>query len=555
MSIARNDDESVIDDAATLQALESAFWSLIGSAKKSFDAQIEQTKAVLFDANKTSAEKSAAMYSLLRIKSDIDLLPASTAKPLTAKIRKIYRIYTPTSIYGNQLRKDLESTGKRFLGSADLSSLLDEADKAKESSLALYSAENDSEKLRAIRDQSGITDAEERYRELISKGVFDADVSAELDRLEAEMEQLHEDFIDPIVNDSPAARSAELKAAEKLQEAKINNAMNLVYARVMESSTISTEEASIWSQAQYISPAASARLKANGYSTELARRDLAEFYRLTGGRLDRVSLQSVAGDSSENRSHALVVDGQIFVDNSFNRQVLFHEAAHLLERDPMLRSMAQAFIAGRADSSQPKKLSALTGDDRYQDSELALPDSFYDAYVGKLYRDGFTEVMAMGVQQFSSPQRMRTLLEKDPELFNIMLGVFLSKGEDTEQVSKEAIHQAKTDVEFYQKVAELMDSLDWVSKDGVISFAPGASITISTVEGATKRSAYTASTATDRRAFYSMKEAKAWIYLESTRTEKDPYDPMNLILSGRSPIWYQLGGNIRRMTISSRTLT
>ena len=115
----------------------------------------------------------------------------------------------------------------------------------------------------------------------------------------------------------------------------------------------------------------------------------------------------------------------VYVAGDFPRQTLFHELAHILEDDERTRIIANSFLdqrTGRLEERKLKRLSELTGNPGYKSSEVAFPDSFVNPYVGKHYSDGATEVFSMGMQYFSSPEAMATLLEKDPDHFNFMLG-------------------------------------------------------------------------------------------------------------------------------------
>lgn len=68
-------------------------------------------------------------------------------------------------------------------------------------------------------------------------------------------------------------------------------------------------------------------------------------------------------------------------------------------------------------------MSYLTGSKGYSRDEVAVADEYLSPYMGKIYRDGGTEVLSMSIEQFSSPQRMATLRRAHPELFHLIIGL------------------------------------------------------------------------------------------------------------------------------------
>ena len=58
----------------------------------------------------------------------------------------------------------------------------------------------------------------------------------------------------------------------------------------------------------------------------------------------------------------------------------------------------------------------------YTDDELALPDHFFDPYVGRVYEWGSTEVFSMGLERFESAESMVNFLADDEEHFALVLG-------------------------------------------------------------------------------------------------------------------------------------
>jgi N-acetylglutamate synthase-like GNAT family acetyltransferase len=96
-----------------------------------------------------------------------------------------------------------------------------------------------------------------------------------------------------------------------------------------------------------------------------------------------------------------------------------HEMGHYLERNvPEINSEARAFLARRTAGEEAQSLNKLTKSTRYADDEIAKPDKFMDEYVGKIYKDGATEVISMGIQYMVRNPAL--LAEKDPELFDLI---------------------------------------------------------------------------------------------------------------------------------------
>lgn len=195
---------------------------------------------------------------------------------------------------------------------------------------------------------------------------------------------------------------------------------------VLAASPVTEEEAEKWAGEQEITPAAKRRLeKTCGYKIEQVRKDMAEFYRLTGGRLSRAMIST----DGKQRARASVDKGIVYLDSNFTKTTLWHEMGHLLERHPRINAMANEFLNRRTKrqaGGEIRPLRSLTGNKSYRSDEFAWPDDFIDPYVGKAYRSGITEVLSMGMQHFVSAGETVSLYEKDPEMFRLMVGVLRS---------------------------------------------------------------------------------------------------------------------------------
>jgi hypothetical protein len=166
-------------------------------------------------------------------------------------------------------------------------------------------------------------------------------------------------------------------------------------------------------------------------STEMAedniRSNIDEFSRITGGRGISALKQIVLDD---DRAWANDKTGELNIgrrgsDVAAARRVLFHELGHFLEfENPGIAKAAEAWVKSRATG----KLSKLKDiDPDYGDDEVYYPDKFIDPYVGRIYQDGSTEVVSMGIENFADPLKMAELYKKDPEHFNFIMGI-LSNG-------------------------------------------------------------------------------------------------------------------------------
>lgn len=200
-----------------------------------------------------------------------------------------------------------------------------------------------------------------------------------------------------------------------------------VIGSIMAASPVTAEQATAWASRQIIDAAALGKLSRLGYKKADVYRDLADFYRLTGGKSSAVRLSVDGG----KRANAVGVDARldekvINLGSNFDRTTLFHELAHFLENDPISKAASNGFLVKRRESPQPYSLRELTGNKNYGPNEIAVKDSFMNAYIGKIYRDGVTEVFSMGVQYLANPKDAAIFAAKDPEMFALISGYLTS---------------------------------------------------------------------------------------------------------------------------------
>lgn len=132
------------------------------------------------------------------------------------------------------------------------------------------------------------------------------------------------------------------------------------------------------------------------------------------------SLQSII--QTDDRAYANRY-GDINIGASVKQEVLYHEFGHHVEYESdAVRLAALDFIKRRA-TGEPKTLNEIIKSDEYDANEIAYPDNFVNPYVGKIYKSNTTEVVAVGLEHFTSSRDMLELYQTDREHFEFMLGV------------------------------------------------------------------------------------------------------------------------------------
>lgn len=69
---------------------------------------------------------------------------------------------------------------------------------------------------------------------------------------------------------------------------------------------------------------------------------------------------------------------------------------------------------------------AAYANNKYKDDEVAMLDTYLHAYMGKVYGFRATEVISMGIENFSSPALMKELFMAHPDLFETIVGLALT---------------------------------------------------------------------------------------------------------------------------------
>lgn len=196
-----------------------------------------------------------------------------------------------------------------------------------------------------------------------------------------------------------------------------------VIAAVLSSSKISEADAKAWASRQTVTPQCVTYLKRQGYTEAALRSDMADFYRMSGGKIAEIEV-GVAGRGRAHASGISAATGRKFIGagNSFNRTILFHELAHHIEADEIAKTAANGFLISRRKAATPVSLARLTGNRGYGAGEVAYEDNFIHPYIGKVYSDNVTEVYSMGVQYLATPADAAMFAAKDPEMFSLVTG-------------------------------------------------------------------------------------------------------------------------------------
>jgi hypothetical protein len=228
---------------------------------------------------------------------------------------------------------------------------------------------------------------------------------AERDRIEARFEQLK------------AADETAKADAQKL----VDHAVRQLKQEVIEQSPVTQTQADDWAYAQRIESSAKTALKKIGYELPQLRADMAEFYRLTGGRLAKVRIKASRGRASATDIHGYK-NRTINMGSNFSKRTLFHELGHHLEADPTVYAAAVGFLHKRRESDKLYSLKSLSGGVNYGPKEVAYKDSWYSVYVGKRYPYSVTEVISMGVEAWADSATLARVLQVDAGHMRLIAG-------------------------------------------------------------------------------------------------------------------------------------
>jgi hypothetical protein len=243
------------------------------------------------------------------------------------------------------------------------------------------------------------------------------------------------------------------------------------YGLVASKSKVTDKEADEWANKQTLTKTAKTRLARYGYKEADIRRDMAEFYKLTNGRVKAFTIDS----NSATRAHTHGVGNMqekplINVGSDFNKRVLWHEMAHHLETDPVAMTVAGNYIRSKSEDGKLHTLRSLTGNSGFRKDEVAYKDGFFHPYIGKVYEKGSTEVFSMVMESFSNPDLLANRMAKDPDTFAVVMG-FLTR--DKSQI--EAVFDATLE-DSLNAVVGKQESIEEAYKRAVKAYAQKAKI-------------------------------------------------------------------------------
>ena len=273
--------------------------------------------------------------------------------------------------------------------------------------------------------------------------------------MEAFLEKLYDlqAGINASVREKVAPLEERLVALKEKSDAEKAEFKDAVMATVLSASPVTADQAEAWANSQEITASSKARLKKIRYPVETLKKDMAEFYRLVGGRAPKVNIVT----KGHRRACANSDTGTIYLDGNFSKTTLFHEMGHILENNARVKSATNQYLDKRTGGrmAPPVKLSRLTGNKAYRGGEVAFEDDFFHPYVGKRYSSGVTEVFSMGMQQFATADGMAFLYEKDSELFQLILGIMKAP---LGTVEKEVLAKQESMIENEKQKAKLSEA-------------------------------------------------------------------------------------------------
>lgn len=225
--------------------------------------------------------------------------------------------------------------------------------------------------------------------------------------------------------------------------------MSEITQEMIDASPVNEKQAKLWAQEQIITKQAMELLVKMKYPLDQFKRDMAEFYRFVGGRLERLR---VAVRQEKGRAAAVIKHGEpgwILLSNdgkNFDKRVLWHEMGHHIEADPAALAAAKLYIRSRSDGTI-KPLKELTGNEDYGDEEEAYVGGFFSQYVGKVYNSfGATEVFSMALESFSHPALLARRMMQDPQTLEFVRG-YIKRPMDTMEALHLQLRQSMREVE------------------------------------------------------------------------------------------------------------
>ncbi|MBO3459959.1 hypothetical protein [Aetokthonos hydrillicola] len=157
-----------------------------------------------------------------------------------------------------------------------------------------------------------------------------------------------------------------------------------------------------------------------GADNEIIASSATEFYQIARGAgnstLDTLKAKSFRAYANKQDR---VIDVGVFAEP----RTVYHEMGHHIEYEDSRIATASREWRDKRATGVEQPLNNLVKDGRYDDDEIAKPGNYINPYVGKVYRDGSTEVISMGIERFHSSQSMLDFYNEDREHFQFIMGV------------------------------------------------------------------------------------------------------------------------------------
>jgi SPP1 gp7 family putative phage head morphogenesis protein len=102
-----------------------------------------------------------------------------------------------------------------------------------------------------------------------------------------------------------------------------------------------------------------------------------------------------------------------------DKQTVFHEYAHHFEHgNTRMQKLTNGWLRNRSNDGTVDRLASFTN---YTDKELAFKDLFRTPYTGKIYENGFTEVISTGVEEMATAASRLKHAMGDFDHFNFVI--------------------------------------------------------------------------------------------------------------------------------------
>lgn len=143
------------------------------------------------------------------------------------------------------------------------------------------------------------------------------------------------------------------------------------------------------------------------------------FEKLIGTRADLMEQVQINIMKPMERAYAISRQSRVFVAANDQIKVIIHELGHVLEfSDRQLKRDIAALFERRTKGEPLVSMKKLFPKAGYDAMELTRVDKWIHPYMGRVYADGATELVSMGLQlMYEDPILLMT---KDPELFDIL---------------------------------------------------------------------------------------------------------------------------------------